>query len=233
MPRTRLRHGKRAIRAATITWSASVFMPLRVYCRPSRGRRHIRVTRPTPPSGLQTRAVCQAVQRTMRWTTPSCSAYCANSSIDVLDVTVTTVRRKSSLWSRSTASTPCEWRFEEHATNAKRVRAGHHAPQRSSRHAQSTASNERFGIFEWYGVRLTALSAAERRDRAGCRRLRDSDDVATDVSRFEARQRIAAYPIVCRRPFCLTTCGPTTENKWLLACSVRLTYSSLRCCRHA
>ena len=39
-----------------------------------------------------------------------------------------------------------------------------------------TVPNERFGIFEWYGVRLTALSANERRDRARVA-LRDSDDV--------------------------------------------------------
>ena len=39
-----------------------------------------------------------------------------------------------------------------------------------------TAPNERFGIFEWYGKPLAALSAAERRDCARVA-LRDSDDV--------------------------------------------------------
>ena len=58
-----------------------------------------------------------------------------------------------------------------------------------------TASNERFGIFEWYGVRLTALSAAERRDRAGVA-LRDADDVPMCPFR-SAHTRCAKHGGVC------------------------------------
>ena len=58
-----------------------------------------------------------------------------------------------------------------------------------------TASNERFGIFEWYGVRLTALSAAERRNRAGVA-LRDSADVPMCPFR-SSRTRCAKHGGVC------------------------------------
>ena len=58
-----------------------------------------------------------------------------------------------------------------------------------------TVPNERFGIFEWYGKPLAALSAAERRDYARVA-LHDADDVPTCPFRSSGT-RCAKHGGVC------------------------------------